>query len=213
MESARRPTDAAQRRRGRRRALAAAGVVLGLFVAHGPLLRSVARAIAADTTPPSADFILPLYHEPQAVAPAAAQLLRSGHAPRIALYEARPTRMEIIGVIPKRHETWRDLLHTSGVPRDRIDLFGRSVTSYRQILEEILASTTTRPIRLTAVATRPLSRIAAIDLRRAAEGLPVQVHVHATASAAVDERIWWRSSAGLVTYFDAYTLWLLRMAR
>lgn len=201
-------------RRILRLSLATACVVALGAVLHAPVLRLVAGAMTVETPLERADLIVPLYQAPETVSRATAALFHAQYASRIALYDPRPTRLEALGVMPKRTDTWRRLLEADGVPPDAIIVIGRSVGSSRQLADAVVGVLgRDGHSRIILLASRPLSRIAWIDHRRAFAGLPVQLTLRAVPVEAFDERNWWQTRAGIITYFDAYCLWLLRWVR
>lgn len=161
-----------------------------------------------------ADLILPLYHEGDTVSFAAADLYRRGYADRVALGSTKPTRLEALGLSPPPHKTWRRILEAEGVPADAIVLIGSEITNDVELARAMAAFLgSRRKTRLIAVASAPLSRISGYDLRRGLAGSPVEVRIYPVRPREFDERNWWRSRHGLVTYFDAYLLLVLRSMR
>jgi hypothetical protein len=70
-----------------------------------------------------------------------------------------------------------------------------------------------RKIRVIVVASAPWSRLSRDDLRRDLAGSPIELLIYPVPPREFDEHTWWRSRHGLVTYFDAYYLWLVRLLR
>lgn len=162
-----------------------------------------------------ADLILPLYHEPDTIPFAAADLYHRGYADRVAIRRTRPGRLEVLGLLPPPHEVWRRMLEAEGVPPAAIVVIGSKLDNNNfelaQAMVPFLGSR--RKIRVIVVASAPLSRLSRHDLRRALAGFPIELLIYPVPPREFDERTWWRSRKGWITYFDVYCLWLLRFLR
>lgn len=197
-----------------RRGVIAAALLAGAVAAHSPLLAGMARFMTVSTPLERADLVVPLYQDPDAVPAAAAAVLRDGYAPRIALHRRHPGRVEALGLILPRHEVWRRILEARGVPPAAILVVGRDIENDADLAAAITAALgPDRPGRIIVVASAPWSRLASNSLRRAFADTAVDIDMHAVPIAAFNDSTWWKTQSGLVTYFDVYTLWLLRFFR
>lgn len=197
-----------------RRLVVLAGIVAGLYIGHAPALRSVAAAISVDAPLERAHYVLPLYQAPDSLVPEVERLLREGYAPAVLLYRTRPSRLEAIGVVASPKQIWRELLRAQQVPEARIVEVPHVTLTYRNVFETVARGHRAGDrLRVLVLTSRPFGRIALMDLRRASEGLPIELRIHSVTPPGFDDGQWWKSSAGLISYFDAYTLWVLRLLR
>ena len=201
------------RRWARRTALAV--VLIGALVfLRGSILAGLARAVTVTTPPTQVDLIVPLYHDPLTIPAATVDLLRRGYAGRIGLYRPRPRRLEAMGLLPHADVIWRRILESQGVPPHAIVEIGHDIRDETGLAEAMTEFFKSQPrSRILFVASAPRSRLAWASLRRAFERTHVGISIYAVAPAGFDERNWWQSRDGVVTYFDAYALWLLRAVR
>lgn len=187
-------------------------VALGLL--HAPILTGIATFMTIRDPLEPADLILPLYHDGDTVPFAAAELYRRGYADRVAVRRTRPTRLETMGLVPPPHEVWRAVLEAEGVPPEAIIMIGSQSGSEGELARAMTASLGSRKkIRVIVVATAPWSRLSRHDLRGSLVGSPIELRMYPVRPKDFDERTWWRSRKGWITYFDVYCLWLLRFLR
>jgi hypothetical protein len=188
------------------------GLLLALALAlfHAKILAGVAHFMTIRDPLEKADLIVLLYHAGD-VPFAASALHRGGYAPRLALARTRPTRLEALGVLAPRHETWRRLLAAEGVPATAIVTVGSQIANEEQLGRALAAFLGSG--RVIVVASAPWSRLSLNALRRGLSGAPIDIRMYPVRPKKFDERSWWRSRHGWITYFDAYVLWLLRWLR
>lgn len=199
--------------RPRRLLVGIIGLLGALAVLWQPLLLGVASFMAARSPLDKADVILPLYQDSVSISAGVADLYRRGLAPRVVLYRVEPNRLEKLGLLPPAHEGWYKLLEARGVPPTAIETIG-SVKNNVELGHAIggLARGSGR-LRVIVVASAPTSRLSRDALRRGLGESPVDLLMHPVMPRNIDERAWWRSRAGWITYFDAYCLWLLGFVR
>lgn len=199
-----------RRKRLRQLALLAAALALAA-AAHAPVLRGIAAWASVDEPPEPASLIVPL-GDPAA----AARLVERDQGARVAVWRGPPNRLVALGLEPRADQQQRVLLERLGVPGERIVLLpdptddvvliGRAVRTWLD------GAAPSRPARVLLVAPAPWSRLFRHDLRRGLQGA-AEVTVVATAVPGLDQRRWWRSEVGLLTYLDVYCLWAMRLTR
>jgi hypothetical protein len=192
------------------------GLVLALALAllHAQILTGIATFMTIRDPLERADLILPLYHDGDTVPFAAAELYRRGYARQVAVWRTRPTRLEALGLLPPPHEIWRRVLEAEGVPPEAIVVIGSKIVTEVEPAGDVAAFLRSREkARVIVVASAPLSRLSRHHLRRGLTGSPIELRMYPVWPREFDERTWWRSRRGWITYFDIYCLWLLRFLR
>lgn len=201
-------------RRTLRRAAILAALVAALVLAHRPLLAGVARLMTVETPIERADAILPLYQDPRTIPAAAATWLHRGFAKQILLYRPKLRRLEKLGLRPRPQEIMRRLLESQGVPPECIVEIGSDVDSASELVETLAGFLgPNRESRVIVVASAPRSRLTWAPLQNAVAGRLIDLRLDAVAPAEFDERTWWNTREGVITYFDSYVLLLLRFVR
>ena len=188
-----------------------AATLVTLWIAHPVLLTSVGSFMTVEISIEHADVILPMYQDPETIPAAAAEWLRRGYGKRIVLYRQKPGRLERLGLRPPRHETMRRLLESHGVPFERITEIGDDIDSNVELIGALAAHLDHRATaRVLIVSAAPQSRLTWKVLQNAANGRLV-LGIDAVTPKEFSAHNWWTNRDGLITYFDSYTLWLLRM--
>lgn len=188
-------------------------LALALGLLHAQILTGIATFMTIRDPLERADLILPLYHGGDTV-PFAAELYRRGYADRVALGWTKPGRLEALGLVPSPHEAWRGVLEAEGVPPEAIVVIGSKIANEVELAQAVAAFLESRgKSRAIVVASAPLSRLSRHHLRRGLTGSPVELRMYPVWPREFDERTWWRSRRGWITYFDIYCLWLLRFLR
>lgn len=194
--------------------IGALAVALALGLLHAQILTGLAAFMTIRDPLERADLILPLYHEGHTIPFAAAELYHRGYADRVAVRRTRPSRLETLGLLPPPHEVWRKVLEAEGVPPEAIITIGSQIENKGELARAVAAVLGSRgKIRVIVVASAPLSRLSRRELRRGLAGSPIELRMYPVRPREFDERTWWRSRQGWITYFDVYYLWLLRFLR
>jgi hypothetical protein len=196
--------------RSLRRLVVLAAVACAIVLVHGPALRTAAAFMTVRDSLAPAALLLPL-GDPQV----AASLFAGGYADEVAIWKGPPSRVAELGLVPPAHELARSALEAAGIPRDRIVLLDGTLVDTEALGRAAGAYVTERegagaPQRIIAVASAPWSRLTRRDLRRGLAGTGVQVIVQPTPDVTFDQANWWKTERGLITYVDAYSLWILR---
>lgn len=190
----------------------ALAVTLGLL--HRQILTGLAAFMTVRDPLQVADLILPLYQEGDTVPFAAADLYRRGYAERVAVVSTKPNRLEALSLIPPPHQVWRAVLEARGVPAVAIITIGSEIQNMRELAQALKTYLKNRrKTRVIVVASSPLSRISRYDLHRWLAGSSVEVRIYPVPPREFDEKTWWKSRHGWITYFDAYFLFALRLVR
>jgi hypothetical protein len=189
-------------------------IFAALVLFHHHILASFAFFMTVRDPLERADLILVLYHEGHTVPFAAAELYHLGYANHLAVVRSRPSRLERLGLLPPRHKVWRKVLEGEGIPPEAIITIGSNVRGSIETGHAMAVFTQTRGIkRVIVVASAPFSRISRNDLIRGLGRLKLDIRVYPVKARYFDERTWWQTKDGWVTYFDVYYLWLIRFLR
>lgn len=161
-----------------------------------------------------ADYMLVLYHEGHTVPFAAADLFHRGYANQVVLGQMHPSRLEALGLMPLRHELWRNVLVSEGVPPEAITIIGDRLQNDVDLGRALAAHLShRRKPRVIVVASAPASRLSRNDLRQGLDGTSVEPRMYPVPRREFNERTWWKSRHGWVSYFDASYLWFVRLLR
>lgn len=212
----RKQTGSPLRQSTRRLGLLLAGLSVALLIGifHNFILTSIASFMTIGDPIEKADLILPLYHERHTIPFAAASLYHRRYADRVVLIRTRPSRLESLSLVPAPHEVWRGALEAERVPPEAIITIGPHVENNLDLARAVVAFLGShRKSRIIVVASAPLSRISRYDLRRWLAGSSIEVRMYPVSPREFDEKTWWRSRHGWITYFDAYFLLALRLVR
>lgn len=188
--------------------------VVTMSLLRNPILTGIASFLTIRDPLERVDFILPLYNGADTVPFAAADLYHRGYASRILLGQIRPGRLEVLGLQPSRHEVWRRVLEGKGVPPEAIATIGFQIENDLDLARAVAAVLPkSGKSRVIVVASAPFSRIIRSEFRRGLTGSPIEIRIYPVQPKEFDERNWWRSRHGWITYFDAYFLLALRLLR
>ena len=189
-------------------------IATALYLLHTPILVGVASFMTIRDSLDQADLILPLYHEAQTVPFAAAALYHLGYANRVALGQLRMGRLEMLGLRPPLQQIWRGVLEHEGVPPGAIVTIGQEGQNAVELAQAVASFLGDhKQSRIIVVVSAPLSRISRDDFRHGLTGSSVEARIYPVPQKEFNERTWWRSTHGWVSYFDVYYLWLLRFLR
>lgn len=185
---------------------------LGFF--HHHILAGFAFFMTIRDPLEPADLILVLNHEGDTIPFGAAALYDLGYAGHIALVRSRPSRLESLGLLQPRHEVWQKVIEGEGVPPKAILTIGSNIRNSVEIGQALAALARKSGMkRIIVVASAPLSRISRNDLLRGLVGSRLDIRLYPVKPRKFDERTWWQTRDGWVTYFDVYCLWLVRFFR
>jgi hypothetical protein len=197
--SDRRPAAVCRRRRGWRW-LVAGALVLGVFLARGPLLRGLAGLLIAEGPDRAVAGVVPVRGD--RMHDAAAARVRDG-ATEVLLIERVPLRHEALGVIPVRTEIDRRALEARGAPAPAIRVLSEQTLDDwdgARVLRDWLRD---RPEAHVAVlCDRFGSRRQRIILDRVLGPDAARVHVVALPDRRYDETNWWRSKDGVAGWWE-----------
>lgn len=183
------------------------GIVALCWLLRAPILTGVARFLTVHDRLERADAIFVFGGDPDVRPFAAAALYRRGWAPRVLVPGMETGKLSAMGLTPTQTQLFTGVLRREGVPDSAVSVLQTpggttSTTDDVAVLRAWLRRTHAR--RVIAVTTDYHSRRARWALRRGLKGMQVRVTMYGTPAQSFDETNWWRSEAGLVTYFNEY---------
>jgi hypothetical protein len=198
------PAKKSRLKRWARRLLAVAVVCLCLYLFRVPLLRGIAWGLVHDESLPAVEYILVL--DGDTCYPAAASLWHAGAASRVLVIEARPERLERLGILPSFELEAQRELSARGVPKEAITIVpGKAFTDWEKArcLRDWL-----RTQKLTSVAilcerfhSRKISyiyhKVMDPDLRDS-------IYIDAVSQRDYNELNWWHHKPGVQHLFTSY---------
>lgn len=198
----------------RRLVLAAAsfiGIAAVLWVARVPILTGIASFLTVEDIIEPGDVILMFPGEANTRPTRVAELYDAGLAPTIVIPRVENPDGDTLGVMPNMTDAAAVVMQRLGVPRDAIVVLktpGGS-TSTRddvRIFREYVERHDVR--RVIAVTSMYHTRRARWALRRALDGLSVDIMMAPAPELGFSESDWWQSEDGLITYFQEYLKWV-----
>lgn len=197
----------------RRLVLAAASLVAiaaVLWVARAPILTAIGRFLTVEDTLEPADVILMFPGEANVRPTRVAELYDIGLAPTVVIPRSQNPDGDTSGVLPNLTDAAAAVMQRLGVPSDAIVILktpGGS-TSTRddvRIFREYVERHDVR--RVIGVTSMYHTRRARWALRRALDGLPIEIMMAPAPELRFSEDDWWQSEDGMVTYFKEYVKW------
>lgn len=188
-----------------------AGIAAALWLARAPMLTAAASFLTVEDTVEPADVILMFPGEANVRPTRAAELYDAGLARTIVMPRAENPDGDTLGVMPNMTDAAALVMQRLGVPRDAIVVLktpGGS-TSTRddvRLFREYVERHDVR--RVIAVTSMYHTRRARWALRRALEGLAVDIMMAPAPELGFSESDWWQSEDGLITYFQEYLKWV-----
>lgn len=173
-------------------------IAMILVLAHRPLLVGFAYLFRVDNPAPSDVIVMLLGGTPHR-AEKAAQLYKSGIAPKIILCRERPDPVfqQDASVLIK------DYLARLGVPSQAVEILPVEVTSTKDEAERVLAYLNQHPARrITVVTTAFHTARAGWIFRKILKSNSVDVRTAAAKDPSFDESNWYRTEDGLIFYFN-----------
>ena len=202
--------DRPKRRRGRGCLAALAALIavpLLLWLLRAPLLSAAGGFLHVQDPLRRADVIYVLGGDADVRPFLAARLYRAGWAPRIAIPRVEAGRAARMGLRPTLTDVTRAVLRREGVPDSAIVVLGSPGGSASTADDAALLAGWVRLSRartVIAVTTEYHTRRSRWHLRRALDGTGATLVVRGAADPHFDERSWWKSEGGLVTYANEY---------
>jgi uncharacterized SAM-binding protein YcdF (DUF218 family) len=187
-------------------AIAAAVLLLVLWLARAAILHSLGVALYVRDTPQPAELIYQFgcgFVERSRVS---AELYHRGLAPRIVLMRVYQDPA-LWGTYPNETEISVRILLGLGVPRSAIEVYRSgdgtsSTTEEAEMLNRVLRRDGRR--RVIAVTSWYHTRRARWALRRALGDLPARIQMAAAPTTDWDENNWWRHEAGAIAIAEEY---------
>ncbi|MDB5351833.1 MAG: hypothetical protein JWN86_3080 [Planctomycetota bacterium] len=194
------PMENPSRRRWRRR-LVRFGTVLGVLAVlvafHRPLLAGFAGLFRVNDPAPS-DAIVMLLGGPSERPPRAAELYRKGLAPLVLLGTSTEDPNARVN---ETNLAIADMVQL-GVPRSAIHVMPGKVTSTQHEAMKVAEFSAAHPLRrVTVITTSFHTARARWIFRKVLRGKGIDIRMAAARHPQFDERSWFRSDEGLVTYF------------
>lgn len=187
------------------------GIAVVLWLARAPILTAIAAFLTVEHTIEPADVILVFPGEANVRPTRAAELYGAGLAPTIVMPRVANVDGDTLGVMPNMTDAAAVVMQRLGVPRDAIVVLktpGGS-TSTRddvRIFREYVERHDVR--RVIAVTSMYHTRRARWALRRALDGLSVEIMMTPAPELGFSENDWWQSEDGMITYFQEYVKWV-----
>ena len=189
-------------------------LIAAAIVFHNRILDCIGSFMAIHDPLEKSDLILAMNDEAHTIPFAVLDLYQNGYAPKIALADYRPTRLEQAHIASSQSKAWRNLFVSKGVPIDKIDFVGSDLKNNVELGKALADYAKTNNIKtVIVVGSSPFTRLARYDLSRGLTGQPVTLRMCATGPRYFDEHDWWHARQGWISYFDAYYLMLLHRFR
>ncbi len=193
------PPPPPPRRRWRRRLAVLAVLLLGLYLARVPLLRGLAGLLIVDEPDAAADTLVLL--DGDGMTAEAARRYREGLARRVLLFDPTPSRVERMGLIPRRLDQLHHALCAAGVPDKAITVLpgaGRGTAQYLRALRRWLDEHPDDPVHL--FCARFESRRVRLVVSRVLGAQASRVHLLALVPSGHDESNWWQQHGGQLDF-------------
>jgi uncharacterized SAM-binding protein YcdF (DUF218 family) len=172
-----------------------------LWIAHAPMLRTVASVLSVDDPVLPADAAVVLAGSEQTRAKRAAELYLSGGVDRIAIAIGPELLADSLDICEENTLLFAEILERLGVDRDHIDLVPAAERGVWSTHDEAVALRPylLRQDRVVLVTSELHTRRARMTFRRVLGDWPGQLGVIGVPESGFDRRSWWRSERGVVT--------------
>ena len=181
--------------------IAAVLVFGGIWVAREPILRGIAAVwVVSDEIEP-ADAIVVLGGGLDVRPFAAANLYKSGFAPKILVANPKESATEIQKAVPADSELNREVLLKLGVPTSAIIFFGDGVSNTYEETRALLAWAKSTGAKSVIVPTDPFAtRRLRWILSREFGATDIHFSVQAASPPRYTTNDWWKHEEGLITF-------------
>jgi len=178
---------------------------------HNRILDGIGCFMAVRDPIQKADIILVMDDEGHTSPQAVADLYARGYAPTVVIPRLRLTRVEQLNITLHKHDLWRKVLVYGNVPTEKIVFVGEDLKDSVAVGGALSEYTRSNNIKSVIVVTSPsFSRITRNDLLKGLAGQPLSIMMYPVRTRYFDEHDWWHTRQGVLSYFDAYLLWMLR---
>jgi uncharacterized SAM-binding protein YcdF (DUF218 family) len=186
-------------------------VVLLLWLARAPILTGMAEFLTVEDSVAQADVIFVFAGEAYVRPTRAAELYGQGVAPVIVIPRPEDGPAQAAGVQMNPTDASVLLMERLGVPRTSIvtlTVLGGSTSTIEdaRLFRPYVERNGIR--RVIAVTSNFHTRRARWVLRRALDGLPVDIRMAGANDPRYDERSWWKTESGLIAYVEEYLKWV-----
>lgn len=182
-----------------------------LYLARAPILTATAAFLTVADSIERADVIFVLAGEANVRPDKAAQLYAGGWAPIVVIPRPEDYESHPLAPLPNVTDVATALLERLGVPRSDIVVLTAPGGSSSTIEDALMfrGYAEQHAVRRVLVVTSMFhTRRTRWIMRRALDGLPVQLIMVPAADRRFDETNWWRTEAGMLAYFQEYVKWL-----
>jgi uncharacterized SAM-binding protein YcdF (DUF218 family) len=194
--------------RRRKVLFALTALAIGLYAAHGPLLRGAANVLIAYDAPEPSTYIVLLSGDPIRRPRVVADLVQQGVAKEILLPQVPPNELEQRGLVPDRASLQIQMLESYGVRRTAVirltDGPGVTSTYDEAVAVRMYLASRGRGQRITLVTGAFGTRRARYVFRRVLRGLDVTVRSSPAPQGGFDASNWWTYEDGLIVVFNEY---------
>lgn len=187
------------------------GVGAVLWFARARILTAIAAFLTVEDTLEPADVILMFPGEVNTRPTLAVELYYAGLAPTIVIPRSQNIDGDTLGVMANYTDAAAVVMQGLGVPRDAIVVLktpggSTSTREDAQLFRDYVERHGIR--RVVAVTSMYHTRRARWALRRALEGLSVNIMMAPAPELGFSESDWWRTEAGMIAYFQEYVKWV-----